>query len=83
MRKELSEFVEEAKKGKKKRVVVAASEDTPVLKAVRDAVQEGLVDAILVGSKQETESMMDQIGFDSSQAEIITAGDPEEAVLKR
>ncbi len=82
MRKELSEFVEEAKKGKKKRVVVAASEDTPVLKAMREAVQEGLVDAILVGSKQETEQMMDQIGFDRSQAELIPAGNPEEAAVK-
>ena len=82
MRKNLAEFVEEAKKEKKKRVAVAASEDKHVLEAVRDAIKEGIVDAILVGSKTETERLMSEIGFDRSWAELIPASDPVEAASK-
>ena len=82
MRKNLAEFVEEAKKEKKKRVAVAASEDKHVLEAVRDAIKEGIVDAILVGSKAETERLMSEIGFDPSWAELIPASDPVEAASK-
>jgi len=82
MRKNLAEFVEEAKQGKKKRVTVAASEDKHVLEAIRDAIKEGIVDAILVGSKPETERLMDEIGFDRSWAELLPASDPVEAAAK-
>ncbi|MCX7786563.1 MAG: phosphate acyltransferase, partial [Spirochaetes bacterium] len=82
MRKSLAEFVEEAKQGKKRRIVVAASEDKHVLEAVRDAIKEGIVEAILVGSKQETERLMGEIGFDPSAAEIVPASDPVEAAVK-
>lgn len=82
MRKNLAEFVEEAKQGKKKRVAVAAAEDKHVLEAVRDAIKEGIVDAILVGSKAETERLMSEIGFDPSWAELLPASDPVEAAVK-
>lgn len=82
MRKNLSEFVEEARRGKKKRIAVAASEDIHVLEAVRDALKEGIVEAILVGSKNETERLMDEIGFDRTAAELIPASDPVEAAAK-
>jgi phosphate butyryltransferase len=53
-----------------------------VLEAVRDAIKEGIVDAILVGSKAETERLMSEIGFDPSWAELIPASDPVEAASK-
>ncbi|MFQ3619449.1 MAG: phosphate butyryltransferase [Spirochaetales bacterium] len=82
MRTNLSEFVQEAKQGQRRKVAVAASEDKHVLEAVRDAIKEGIVEAILVGSKPETEKLMDQIGFERSWAEIIPVSDPIEAASK-
>lgn len=82
MRKNLSEFVEEAKQGQRKRIVVAASEDKHVLEAVRDALKEGIVEAILVGLKEETRRLMEQIGFDPGSVEIVPASDPVDAASK-
>jgi len=80
--KSLVTFVEMAKSKTKRRLVVAAAGDLPVLEAVNNAQKEGIIDPILVGDKSEIEKISQQIGFDLSNVEIIHEPDPVKASIK-
>lgn len=67
----LSELTEKAKSNARKKIAVAAAEDEPVLKAIKTAVDEGIVTPILVGNKAEIERIAKSIDFDLSGIEII------------
>jgi phosphate butyryltransferase len=82
MKNELSYFVERAKAGPKKRLVVAAAADTHVLEAIRNAIREDIVEALLVGPKDETEELMRNIGMAFSGVEIVDVPDPVEAAVR-
>ena len=71
MLKSLSALVEIAKTKKKRRLVVAAAADEPVLNAVFQATKEGIIEPILVGEKSAIEIICHKIGFDISSIEII------------
>ncbi len=67
----LSELTEKAKSKTRRKIAVAAAEDEPVLKALKTAVEEGIVTPILVGKKTEIERIAKSIDFDLSGIEII------------
>lgn len=69
--KQLSTFIEIAKQKPKKTVAVAAAEDKPVLLAVKDAINEGIIDAILIGNEEKIISISSEINFDLSEIKII------------
>jgi phosphate butyryltransferase len=71
MLKSLSALVDIAKTKKKRRLVVAAAADEPVLNAVFHATKEGIIEPILVGEKSAIEFICQKIGFDISSIEII------------
>lgn len=82
MIKSFNEIMEKVKKQKRKRIVVAAAQDEPVLEAVRDAVSEGFVEAILVGDKEKIVQIAHKINFDVNDLEIIDETDNTKAALK-
>lgn len=82
MIKSFNEVMEKVKKQKRKRIVVAAAQDEPVLEAVRDAVSEGFVEAILVGDKEKIVQIAHKINFDVNDLEIIDETDNTKAALK-
>jgi len=82
MIKSFDEIMEKVKKQKRKKIVVAAAQDEPVLEAVRDAVSEGFVEAILVGDKEKIELIAHKINFDVNDLEIIDEVDNTKAALK-
>lgn len=53
MLKDFTEIINTAKEKKEIKISVAAAQDVHVLRAVYDAYKEGIVDAILVGNKDE------------------------------
>lgn len=67
----LSELVEKAKNKTKCRIAVAAAEDEHVLKAIKLAVEEGVVEPILVGNKTEIEKIANNIGLNLEGIDII------------
>lgn len=70
-------------KGKKAcRLSVAVAQDEPVLLAVKEARDLGIIEAILVGDKAEIEKISKDIGFDLSGVEIIHEEDKEIASRK-
>jgi len=63
----LDMFIDIAASKPKKKIVVAAAEDEPVLQAVAAAVQNGIVDPILVGNVKKINLLADELGIDVSK----------------
>lgn len=74
--KSLNSFIEIAKQKPKKKIVIAAAEDQPVLEAVRDAQKEGIADPIFVGNKKKIVEIANKINYDISNIEIIDEESP-------
>lgn len=68
---DLSQLVEKAKKAPVKKIAVAAAEDLNLLSALKRAVDDGIVQPVLVGKKEEIERLAHSIGFDLSTIQII------------
>ncbi len=80
--KSISTFLEMAKAGTKRRIAVAAAEDEPVLMAVKNAMDEGIVTPILVGDEQSIRTISASIGFKLDGIEIINDPKPASASKK-
>ncbi len=82
MSKNFNELFSKVKGIGKKRVSVAVAQDEPVLEAIKEVVHEGLVEAILVGNKEEILEMAEKIKMDLTKIEIIDEKDTKKAALK-
>lgn len=71
MIRHLSEIVEAARKGGKKRLAVAYGQDSHTIEAVYDAYNEGLVEPTLFGDREVIEQSCRQLGIDSSIFNIV------------
>ncbi|MBU0488482.1 MAG: bifunctional enoyl-CoA hydratase/phosphate acetyltransferase [Bacteroidetes bacterium] len=78
----LESFIEIAKSKPRRRIVVAAAADEPVLEAISNAMHDGIIEPILVGAKAEIEKIAAKIGFNLNGIEIIDVADPYEASVK-
>lgn len=67
----LSELIEKTKRKPKRKMTVAAAEDEHVLKALKIAVDEEIIEPILVGNKSEIEQIAKSICFDLKDIKII------------
>ncbi|NSW44920.1 MAG: bifunctional enoyl-CoA hydratase/phosphate acetyltransferase [Bacteroidales bacterium] len=77
--KKLDEFVQIAKAGITKRLVVAAAADEPVLEAVYNARKEGIIEPILVGDKEAINQICTKLNLDFNGVEIVQESDPVKA----
>jgi phosphate butyryltransferase len=77
--KTLNTFIDIAQKKPKKKIVVAAAEDEPVLLAVAEAQKAGIADSILVGNKSIIEKIAVQFNIDLTKFEIIEENNPKKA----
>ncbi|WML36215.1 phosphate butyryltransferase [Clostridium sp. OS1-26] len=82
MIKNFAEVLQKAKDQETKKVAVAVAQDKPVLEAIRDAKEQGIADAILVGEKSQIEAIAAEIGMDLSNFEIVDEKDNVKAALK-
>lgn len=78
----LDQLIELAVKKGKRRVAVAASDDDSVLKALKQAVERGIIEPVLVGDKKKTTAICHQISFDISSFNLIDEKDPDLACIK-
>ena len=76
------EIIAKVKSKSLRKLSVAVAQDEPVLQAVKEAKENGIVDAILVGDKDEIEKVADTINMDLSGFEIADIKDVHEAPLK-
>jgi phosphate butyryltransferase len=77
-----SEILEKVKSNERKKIAVAAAQDEPVLEAIRDAMNIGIVEAILVGDKDKILEITDKINLNVNDLEIIHEPDNNKAALK-
>jgi len=80
--KSLNDIIELAKGKETRRLVVAAAADKPVLEAVKNAYQEGIIIPVLVGNKVEIEKISKEINFDLSNVDIYEENNPSKAPIK-
>lgn len=64
-----------------KKVAVAVAQDEPVLEAIRDAMAEGIAQAVLVGDKEKIEEAACKVNMSLDGVEIINEKDNSKACL--
>lgn len=83
MYRSIEEIVSAAKAlPNRQRLVVAAAQDPDVLEAVRDAVEWGIVSAILVGDEGKIASIAKEINLDLRNCTVVPEPDPVLAAKK-
>ena len=75
MSKSFKDLLELAKEKGPKKVAVAVAEDKEVLQAIKAAVDCGIVEAILVGERENIEEIAKEIDFTLDKTEIIDESD--------
>ncbi len=80
--KTLKELIDKAKSIKAKKVAVAESADLPVLEALKDAVELGIIEPILFGNRDETYRIAKEINFDLTNIEVVHCESPKVAAEK-
>jgi phosphate butyryltransferase len=82
MIKSFSQILDKVKNNERKTIAVAAAQDEPVLEAIRDAKNLGLINAILVGNRDQIIEIAKSIKFNVNDLEIINEPDNNKAALK-
>ncbi len=77
--KKLDELIDIAQKKETRRMVVAAAADAHVLSAVKEAMDKGIVNPILVGDAEKIKRVVDEINMDATKIEIINEPDDKKA----
>jgi phosphate butyryltransferase len=75
------EFISIARQKGKKRIVIAAAEDEPVLKAIKTGIESELIIPILVGNSLKINEISNNIGLSLSDIEIIHEENPAKAAV--
>lgn len=82
MIKSFDDVLNIAKSRSTKKVAVACAQDEPVLEAVHNAKELGIINAVLVGDKGKIENSAKTIGMDLKDYEIIDEKDRTKAAAK-
>lgn len=79
MIKNFAQVLEAAKQGPRRKIAVAVAQDNEVLAAIRDALDAGIADAILVGDADKIRAIAHEKKYNIDQLEIINVPDNIEA----
>lgn len=82
MMKTLEDLVKIAQEQAKMKLAVAAAQDSDVLKAVVEARNRGIIEAILIGDEEEIRRIADKEKLDLDEINIINVPDLNEAALE-
>lgn len=82
MSKNFDELLSRLKEVPTKKVAVAVAQDEPVLEAIKEATENNIAQAILVGDKQQIHEIAKKINLDLSDYEIMDIKDPKKATLE-
>jgi phosphate butyryltransferase len=82
MIKSFKEIIKKAKGQQTRKVSVAVAQDEPVLEAIKEAKEQEIAEAILVGDREEIISIGLKIGMNMDEYDIIDECDVKTAALK-
>ncbi|TYP58571.1 phosphate butyryltransferase [Thermosediminibacter litoriperuensis] len=77
MMRNFGEMLERLKNLPPVRLIVVQAADAPVLEAVKDAYEKGIIEPVLVGEKEKIQEEASKIGFSLENIEIIDCPAPE------
>jgi phosphate butyryltransferase len=80
--KSFDEILNKVKVSERKKIAVAAAQDEPVLEAVKNAIELGIAEAILIGDSEKIKDICADINLDVNDLEIIHEPDNNKAALK-
>jgi phosphate butyryltransferase len=75
MVKHINELLSIARTGKSMKLAVAAAEDHEVLEAVKQAVDDAIIEPLLFGNEQEIRKIADEIGLNLEQVQVVSCAD--------
>ena len=81
MSKGFEDLLKKVAECSRKKVAVAVAEDEPVLEAVKEAKEQGIADAILVGDESKIKEIAAKLNMDLSDYEVINETDHNQAAL--
>lgn len=76
------EVIAKVKSQERKTIAVAVAQDEPVLEAVKEAIDQGIANAILVGNKEEIQNIATKISMNLENIEIVDEKNPAKAALE-
>ncbi len=79
MIRKLSDVIELARKGNKRRVAVAVAQDDGVLSAARQAIEQGIADFTLFGDEARIREIAEKVGLDLCKVELVHIADDSDA----
>jgi len=79
MIKSFEELIAAVKEKPKKKIAIVSAEGTTVIKLVKQALEAGLAEFVLVGDEEKIKSLSADAGFDSHLVNIINIPDQKEA----
>lgn len=82
MKQGFDDVIAKVKSCERKRIAVAAAQDSAVLEAVREARHQGIADAVLVGDEAKIREIAASMDMDLAGYEIIDEPDMVQAALK-
>ena len=82
MKQGFDEIIAKVKNCERKKIAVAAAQDSAVLEAVREAKAQGIADAVLVGDEAKIREIAASMDMDLSDYRIIDEPDMIQAALK-
>lgn len=82
MIKNFGDILQKVKQQKTKKVAVAVAQDKHVLEAIKDADEQEIAQAILVGDKVKIDAIAAELNMDLTKFELIDEADNNKAALK-
>lgn len=83
MYRNMDQLLEAAKAiSRRQRLALAAAQDKDALEAVKDAVEWGIVDAVLVGDAGKITELAGQVELDLGKCQVVGEADPVQAARK-
>ncbi|KZL89871.1 phosphate butyryltransferase [Clostridium magnum] len=82
MIKNFEEVLQKVKHQKIKKLAVAVAQDRHVLEAIKDADEQGIAQAILVGDRVKIAAIAEQLYMDLTRFELVDEADNNKAALK-
>jgi len=82
MFKSLSQLLEEAQQKDTKKMAIAGADDSVVLKAIKMAQDNNLIQAVLIGDERRIKDIASEIDFDLTSSEVINETEPRQMARK-
>ncbi len=73
---DFDQLISMVKSGKKKRLAIASAEGGEIIEAVKEAMKEGIISAVLIGNQGKIEELCHKQELEFKEVEIINEPDP-------